>query len=526
MFNYITPIKKYQKIKNKKLKEIKKIKNKKVKKMSSTSIKIQEDALKLRDYLDENNEQLINQFIDTHDENFFLKAKLDEDKKISLFHKIAFSDMTLIFYSVLQKFISKFGNKNSILPQLFSMEDIDGNTPLLFAAFRGNIEIIKELINHGVDYKKKNNSGLNVLHMAAQGDRPNVLIYFKEKYNMNINEVDENGSTPLHWACYMSSEISINYILSWINHNDVNIQDINGKSPLHIAIYGERMKIIKKLINKGGNLSLRDNDGKTVFEICRDNPQLANVFKLITEYKPVKSCLFNNNEGNNQRNIFRCLIFLFLTITIECLTFFVLIPYINNNFLNGLYISFAVALFIITVYMIFSDPGILISNYNLSWLEIVNNKIDVTELCPYCKVKKGKYTKHCHVCSHCIENFDHHCQWINNCVGEKNSTFFVIFLLVLIIKLVLNYIIALKTFLMNTNDMDPLMRLMNNEKKGEPIFILNFLFIKTTKDVLSVGVMTICLFFFPPVCYVLYIQMKNREQRKLRKLNLKSEKSS
>ena len=137
--NYITPIKKYQKIKNKKLKEIKKIKNKKVKKMSSTSIKIQEDALKLRDYLDENNEQLINQFIDTHDENFFLKAKLDEDKKISLFHKIAFSDMTLIFYSVLQKFISKFGNKNSILPQLFSMEDIDGNTPLLFAAFRGNI---------------------------------------------------------------------------------------------------------------------------------------------------------------------------------------------------------------------------------------------------------------------------------------------------------------------------------------------------------------------------------------------------
>ena len=41
--------------------------------MSSTSIKIQEDALKLRDYLDENNEQLINQFIDTHDENFFLK---------------------------------------------------------------------------------------------------------------------------------------------------------------------------------------------------------------------------------------------------------------------------------------------------------------------------------------------------------------------------------------------------------------------------------------------------------------------
>ena len=489
----------------------------------TTPLKIQEDALKLRDYLEENNEQLINSFIDTHDSQFFLKAKLDEEKKISLFHKIAFSDMTIIFYSVLQKLTSKFGKDNQIITQLLSLEDIDGNTPLLFASFRGNIEIIKELINQGVDYKKKNNSGLNVLHMAAQGDRANVLIYFKEKYNMNINEIDQNGSTPLHWACYMSSENCINYILSWINSNDVNLQDINGKSPLHIAIYGERMKIIKKLINKGGDLSLKDNDGKTVFEICRDNPQLANVFKLITEYKPVKSCLIS--QGQNQRSIFRCLIFLILAFIIEILTFFVLNPYINNNLLNCFYIFFAVGLFIITTYMIFSDPGILISNYYLSWLEIVNNKIDVNELCPYCKVNKSKYTKHCHICCHCIENFDHHCQWINNCVGEKNSTMFVCFLLVLIIKLILNYSIGLKVFLMNINDMDPLMRLLNNQK-GEPIFILNFLFIKTTKDILSVAVMTICLFFLPPVCYVLYIQMKNREQRKIRKNNMKNEKAS
>ena len=46
--------------------------------------------------------------------------------------------MTIIFYSVLQKFISKFENKNTISPQLLSVEVIDGNTPLLFAVFRGN----------------------------------------------------------------------------------------------------------------------------------------------------------------------------------------------------------------------------------------------------------------------------------------------------------------------------------------------------------------------------------------------------
>ena len=46
--------------------------------------------------------------------------------------------MAIIFYSVLQKFISRFGNKNIISSQLLSMEVIDGNIPLLFAVFRGN----------------------------------------------------------------------------------------------------------------------------------------------------------------------------------------------------------------------------------------------------------------------------------------------------------------------------------------------------------------------------------------------------
>ena len=86
--------------------------------------------------------------------------------------------------------------------------------------------------------------------MEIQGDKLNILIYFKENNNMNINELIENISTPLYRACYMNREISINYILTWINHKDVNLQDINGKSPIDIGVYGGRMKIIKILIKE------------------------------------------------------------------------------------------------------------------------------------------------------------------------------------------------------------------------------------------------------------------------------------
>lgn len=63
-----------------------------------------------------------------------------------------------------------------------------------------------------MDFKVKTGTGLNPLHIAAQKNIVMPFIYFRGK--LNLFELDELNSTPLHWAAYTNSEEVVSYILS------------------------------------------------------------------------------------------------------------------------------------------------------------------------------------------------------------------------------------------------------------------------------------------------------------------------
>jgi len=76
---------------------------------------------------------------------------------------------------------------------------------------------------------------------------------------------------------------------------------------------------------------------------------------------------------------------------------------------------------------------------------------DEWTVCKYCEMFRPPRAHHCRVCKRCIRKMDHHCPWINNCVGERNQKYFILFLFYTVLSTVYAVSLGVGTWSYKTN---------------------------------------------------------------------------
>lgn len=121
-------------------------------------------------------------------------------------------------------------------------------------------------------------------------------------------------------------------------------------------------------------------------------------------------------------------------------------PMIDVGLIKMGYILLSMALiYVATLLCALSNPGIVNSKSTKSYPYQPNQLIFFRDnKCNSCQIVKPARSKHCSVCGHCYLLYDHHCVWVNNCIGWKNYRWFFLFLFVNINMLMYGGILCYK----------------------------------------------------------------------------------
>lgn len=383
----------------------------------------------------------------------------------------------------------------------------DNQTALHYASFRGNIKIIKLLIENYADINALSSNGYNMIHKAAQGNKPSAIVYFNKKYNMDLASTDENKMNALHLSAANGMDNSVIFLLSL--GLDPNIQDKFGYTALHYAVKKGHIRIIKKLLQKGADRNIQEKKNKkTPVMMGKNKPEIVEIFrkKGICEKLFFKPDISQKTLCSNKNMIF----FIVLHLLIFSLVFFIIFPDFESLPFSISYLVISGIVFLLYFILSFSDPGKMVRQYK-DLLSIVEIGEEVENFCPYCLVKKTYRSLHCLICQKCVDDFDHHCFWVGNCIGKNNYTLFFIFLVYILLNTLFNVGINIYFLIAELRDDD------KSYTFPKPIKGLNFLYQVWTRISVSICCFVICILFFIPLFSLFRMQLNTAiEKRQLR----------
>lgn len=160
-------------------------------------------------------------------------------------------------------------------------KNIDGSTPVHFAAEENDVELLLLLINNQADLNIKNDKGIAPLHSAAMHNSHECLDMLI-KHGACVDERDGEHNTSLHLAALAGSTACVITLIK----SGANIDATNkrGETPLHFASYHNHHECIDVLIASGATLDIINSIRKTPLYIAAQQGD-AETIGLLVENK-------------------------------------------------------------------------------------------------------------------------------------------------------------------------------------------------------------------------------------------------
>ena len=370
-----------------------------------------------------------------YDPNIKIWNLKDENGNTVLHYSVLNNDFEFTKF-IIEELKKKIGMSSSQkLENFINEKNKEGMTAIHYAVNNGNLEIVQFLKENGGNLDAVTNTGKNIMHMSAGSNQPSMLIYFLLYEAQDISSVDENGSTPLHWACYYGAEESVNYLLSL--KVDIDAQDKEKFTPLHLAVSNNSINIVRLLLQKGANKNIVNNYKELPIKIA-ENKNYVDIVNILSnkDYNPLCT-LELPVEYIKPNDIYKKIIF-FMIIIPEIIIFILVLPFCES----AIYYIINVATFGLCLLNYFillgKEPGYQKNTQLLKECggeddykplkKLLENGSDLKAYCPSCYILKGEDKTHCFICNKCVLGMSHHCFWINKCIGKNNKFFYILFI--------------------------------------------------------------------------------------------------
>ena len=374
----------------------------------------------------------------------------------------------IFFYEKLKKFYKRKSIK--LLDCKDDNLNKEGMTPILYASKNGNLKLLLILIDLGADINSINDKGYTALHYAVENNDERMVKHLLIRgANKFVN--DRDNINPYNLAVLLRQE----NLIKILYHKNCcqklfcgeELGKLSGKSSMILMIF-------YLILNIGFKLAIFFRLFFVIYNI--------DLFLLLSDFKihndtNIQEIALNDLLSCVEENCFPEVIALFSCIIIDLLLliYFIIFKCSKPVFL----------------------PRKINREKNLSKLYERNENI-----CIKCGIIKSSSTKHCLICDRCVENWDHHCYWLNTCISNKNFCKFKLFLYFTFIFLIKNLLFYIYSVYLILSAKDLFFQEIFNIEIGSEVYYLVLALLISALIVIIIFIFYSLIFLnFPFVIY-------------------------